>query len=435
MILIALLAAPALATELVWDGFYRGRGLVYNSLSLTDEDPSAEGTSNLGDHRLLLRPTWRISDHAAIRMDLDVLPLVLWGESSAVYTDPVTGDVLGAAQVDGVATANTNMSALRAWGEGSAEIKGYPIKVSMGRMPMHWGAGILWNDGTDPGSEYGDTIDRFQVSAQIEQVFVMTALDVQQEGFLGVPDDMQAVSFAVGFRNETIGLGLLNNFRWQSAYSYQAYTADLWGMAKLGPIGVELEAAGVFGGGDLDNGANDLSIVGIGLMARGGYEAEKFGFKAELGVATGDPDPTDKDIRTFTFDRDHNVGLFMFEEVMPTLEAGVMTASNAGRDTEQAVMGEGVSNAFYIRPSAHYRFAPSWEVELAWVNAGTAKGAEGYEGSYGNEFDLGVTLAPHPHISLGTTFGLFLPGRVFRAENAVFNQYALGARVVGTVAF
>lgn len=79
MFALLLIASPAHATELVWQGYYRGRALLYDSLSLSDSNANAEGTSNSFDHRLLLRPSWMISDHAAIHAEVDVFKLALWG--------------------------------------------------------------------------------------------------------------------------------------------------------------------------------------------------------------------------------------------------------------------------------------------------------------------------------------------------------------------
>lgn len=440
VIALLFLSAPALAGELTWEGFYRGRGLLFDSLSLSDSNPNAEGTSNSFDHRLLLRPSWMISDHAAIHAQVDVFKLTLWGDTADTYTDPVTGEVIAVAQADGVTTDGSGLQAVRGWGEAYTSWG----RFSMGRMPMQWGAGILWNDGNDVTDEFGDSADRFQVTTKVGPVFVMGAYDVQYEGFLGAPDDMQAVSLAVGYRTETVGLGMLNNYRFrpEEPYAYQAYTGSLWALAEMGPIKAELEGVGVFGGGDFDTGANDISVMAFGLMAKGDYQGEKLGISGEFGVATGDDDPTDEKLTAFTFDRDHNVGILLFEEPLPTLQTSVMNDSNAGRSTDAAQSGEGINNAIYFRPAIRYKLIPQLEAEAAWLVAGRADSegsSESAEG-YGNELDFSLRVDPHPHVWLQGTVGVLLPGPLYTEYEdeelgGGFDQPAVGVRILGAVEF
>jgi hypothetical protein len=447
--LLSLLATgPAHAGELAWEGFYRGRGLLYDSLSLSDSNESTEGMSEYFDHRMSLRPTWRISEHAALHAQLEVNAYTVWGSDAATYVDPVTGEAISVAEADGVATSDFSLQAPRAWAEANTKVGTF----SMGRMPLHWGAGVLWNDGNAVLAEYGDTADRVQYNGRFGPVFVLAAWDVQYEGFLGQEDDMQSASLALGYRSETAGVGLLNNYRYQSDQDdddqlgtgpWQQYTGDLWGFTRLGPVQIELEAVGEFGGGDLDTGANDIGLMAFGGMVRADWQGEKFGLGLEGGFATGDADPTDEKVRTFTFDRDHNVALLMFEEVMPTLEPAVLNAdTNEGRALDAALSGDGVSNALYLRPAARYTLLPGLQAEAAWIGALRAKGAtvEEDRGGYGSEFDVSLRYDPHPHVWVQGTFGVLLPGKYYSGYEDEdfgdgFDTTAIGARVVGVVEF
>lgn len=449
LLLTALLSSsPASAMELTWEGYYRARGLLYDSLSLSNTNAASEGTSNYLDHRLLLRPNWLLTPNAAVHAQIDLLPLTRWGEQPATYVDPVTGETVATAFTDGVSTSGPDISGIRAWGEGKFEIRDVPVRIQMGRMPLHWGAGVLWNNGNDVLAEYGDSADRLQVDTRFGPVFVMAAWDVQFEGFLGVPDDMQSASLALGYRSETVGVGLLNNYRYQPSLGYSAYTGDVWGFAQLGPVRAEVEAIGVFGSGDLDLNAdgtadaNDVSVSAMGVMVRGGYQMEKLAINAEFGVASGDGDTTDNKLKAFTFDRDHNVGLLLFEEPLPTLESAVVNDTNDGRTTEAAVTGEGVSNAIYFNPRISYRFFPALQAELGWVGAIQAKSpADGSRpGGYGSEFDLSIRVDPVPHVFGVGTVGVFLPGAFYRDYNdpdlgGGFDRPVVGLRFVGGVEF
>lgn len=441
-LLTALISSPAHATELTWEGYYRARGLLYNSLSLSDTNAQAEGTSNSFDHRLLLQPTWRISSDTAVHAQLDVLSLTTWGQNADVYVDPVTGESIATASADGVGVASNNLNALRAWGEASFHLGNVPLRLAMGRMPLQWGAGILWNSGDAIDGEYGDTADRLELSTRFGPVFMVAGWNVGFEGFLGVPDDLQTATLGIGYRNERAGVGLLSAYRYQPSLGFQSYTGDLWGAAALGPVDVELEMTGVFGGGDLDTGANDISLSAFGLMAHGKYNGEKLGFGGEIGVATGDADPNDQSIKTFSFDRDHNIALMLFEEPLPTLESTVVNDTNGGRTTEAALTGDGISNAVYFRPAVSYKLKPELQVELAWIGALEAKAATDSNrgNSYGNEFDLSLRYDPIPHVFGIGTAGVLLPGGYYREYTdeelgSGFDKPAIGLRFMGGIEF
>lgn len=435
--LLALLPSVS-ASELVWDGYYRGRGLFYDSLSLSDSNVAAEGGSQFLDHRLLLQPSFLISEHAALHAQIDVFAYTLWGDRADTYVDPVTGETIAIAQADGVASADVGLRATRAWGEAITPIG----RFAAGRMPMHWGSGILWNNGDAVDAEYGDTADRVQFNTRVGPVFVLAAWDVQFEGFLGEGDDMQSASLALGYRSETAGVGLLNNYRYQTSQKWQAYTGDVWGFADLGPVRIELEGVGVFGGGNLDTGANDVTVMAFGAMLNAAYKAEKLGLGIEAGVATGDADPTDKEVHAFSFDRDHNVALLLFEEPLPTLQTTVLNETNQGRTTDAAISGEGISNALYLRPHVSYKLMPELEAELGWITATQAKGpaSVGGRGGYGNEIDLSLRYDPFPHVWVQGTAGILLPGKYYSLyENtdfgSGFDKSAFAGRLLGVIEF
>lgn len=442
MLVLALAAATsAHAAELTWEGFYRGRGLIFDSLSLSTTNEYAEGTSHYFDHRLLLKPSFLASEHASVHAQLDVFQLLQFGAQPDTYVDPVSGEQRAVPEVDGVATPGVGLAAVRAWAEGYTPYG----RFSIGRMPMQWGSGILWNDGTATDAEHGDSADRIAFSTRVGPVFGMLAWDVHYEGLLAGDDDMQAASLALGYRTETAGIGLLNNYRYRDAEpsTWQGYTGDLWAFAELGPMRVELEGVGIFAGGDLDEDTNDVTVMSFGVMARGRYTASKFWIGAEFGAASGDEDNSDSAIHTFSFDRDHNVGILLFEESMPTLEAPVANDANGGRTYDAVLTGDGIGNAIYFRPEVRYRIVPEVEAGLAWLTATEAQGQDEHEttaGGYGNEFDLVVRADPYPHVFAELTVACFLPGPYYTSETdpdlgGGFNATTWGGRVLAGVEF
>ncbi|MFH1464289.1 MAG: hypothetical protein ABIO70_07870 [Pseudomonadota bacterium] len=446
--LVALiLAIPgARAAELEWAGHYRARGLLYDSLSLSDTNPQAEGTSNLLDHRLRLEPRFHITERVGIFAQLDALSLVPWGEQPEAWQDPVTGDttylaydqtLVAPTSTDGGA-APASVAITRAWGEVYTDIG----QVRFGRVPLHWGAGIWENAGLGADDEYGDTADRVQFTSRIGLIYLMAAYDVNYEGYLNVPDDMQSANLAVSYQTESLGLGFHNQYRWQPSQDLSLYTGDLWLKAELGPAEIEAEAVGVFGSGNLGGGINDVRIASVGAMLRGEATFDKLVVGAELGLATGDGDPTDSTIKTFTFDRDHNVSLLMFEEPLPTLEATTANENNGGRDYDAVRTGEGIRNALYLRPQVGYRFLPTLRADLAVFGAQAAKlpEAQSDDKGYGWEIDATVTYAPYEHFQLRGMAGVMFPGRYYSSYEDTelgggFDKPAIGGLLQGTVSF
>jgi hypothetical protein len=164
LLLLASTVPSAHATELIWDGHYRSRADLYSSLSLSDENAQSEGLSSYLDHRLLLQPTWHLTNRVRIHSQLDLLRGVPWGSEIVAGTDPVSGDSISPLLGSTVQSTTTddegatlyNLAVTRVWSEVDTPVG----VVKFGRMPLHWGSGMVWNAGTDFASEYGDTMDR-----------------------------------------------------------------------------------------------------------------------------------------------------------------------------------------------------------------------------------------------------------------------------------
>ncbi len=447
MLLPLLLAVTtARATDLEWEGHLRTRGLLYDSLSLSDENPQAEGRSAWVDTRLRLRPRWVLSDRVALHAQVDLLDLVPWGVQPEAWTDPATGEDTSLAWEDTVVSPTADdggalplgLSVGRAWAEVYTGIG----RLRFGRIPLRWGTGIWLNDGNAPDGEYGDTADRLQFTSRVGVVYVTAAWDVQSEGYLNVPDDMQTANLAVAYETETTGVGFYNRYRFQPSQKFGAYTGDLWFHALLGPARIDAEVVGTFGNGNLEGGANDVQIAAVGAVLAAEVDLDRFLGGVEGGLATGDADPDDQVIRTFAFDRDHNVSLFLFEEPMPTLQAAVANATNQGREYGAVRTGEGIRNALYVRPHLGYRILPTLTGDVALLAARAAKlpESESDRSGYGLEVDLSLRYEPWDHVGFQGVLGAFVPGKYFSGFEdpelgGDFSRTALGGMLMGAVEF
>ncbi len=446
---LLLLASPAYALELVWEGHYRAEGHLYDSLSLSRDNTNAEGLSSWLDHKARLRPGFLLSERVGMFTQLDLLPSVMWGQSPGGGTDLTTGSSLPLVYDQSVNPPTTteggatlqNLRVSRVWGEVWFPKVG---TLRFGRMPVQWGSGLVFNAGNDPGDDYGDTEDRVSFTGLAGPVHIMGAVGLPYEGYVNENDGLRAVSGSVAHLAEQAAVGFYSTYRWQSQEDQKVglWIGDLWGKAELGPVEVETELASVFGRGDLDTGANDVSIMAFGGQLTGGLELDKLHLGLNLGFATGDGDTEDKKLRAFAFDPDYDVGLMMFEQPMPVLAASVATDSNEGRNLSALRTHNGLSNALYLRPSVGYSLRPDLAVHLSFLAAQTAKLPEDQaaEKGYGSELDLNVDYRPFDHFRVDWTGGLFFPGSYYSnyehpTLGGDFGRMAVGSRVQAVVEF
>jgi hypothetical protein len=446
-LLLISLAKPAHATELTWDGHYRARGDLYNSLSLSTENSQAEGLSSAIDHRFRLQPTWHLSHAVRIQTQFDLLRGVNWGDQAVAPIDPVTGDTLSTmlgesvqppTTEDGGATLS-NLSLTRLW----TEIDTAYGMVQFGRMPLHWGSGMVWNAGNRAQDDYGDTMDRVQFTGKTGLVYLTGAYEARVENFVGEQDDFHGFTGQVLYQTEQGGVGSTHNLRLlRGDESFRLYTGDIWAAAQLGSAEIEAEFAATLGRGDLDTGENDLSIASFGGHIRGGFTGNGLRLGLAAGFATGDADPDDSSIKTFSFDPDFNLGLMLFEEAMPILEPSVMNDSNGGRNTSAIRLGEGVSNALFLKPRVGYQLNDTAYADLYVLAANQAKPPEGFEDQKGYGMEIGAHLSYRPmaHVDLSGTTAVFLPGTYFseyehETLGGDFNSTAYGARIIASVEF
>ncbi|HJN72691.1 MAG TPA: hypothetical protein QGF58_02040 [Myxococcota bacterium] len=450
LLYLLTLLTTASAAEVEFHGHYRARGLIYDSLSLSEDNPNLLGRTSFVDHRLRLSPAIHASSRVGVFAQIDMLPLTVWGDSTNTWTDPVTGDAIAMAYADGVAPYGDaadgtsylrNIQLTRAYADVYTEYG----RVRFGRMPIDWGAGVLFDDGNDPLDEYGDTGDRLQFTTRVGPVYVMGAYELINEGLLDrdeLEDAMNAADLAVAWQTETLGVGLYNRLRFQGSPQFRAYNGSVWAHVEMGPANVDAEIVGVFGRGDLDTGVNDIQIMAAGGVIEGSIDIDKIYGGLQFGLATGDTDPNDNVLRTFTFDRDYNIALMMFEEPMPVLAPAVINDANGGRDLDAVRTGDGISNALFLRPHIGYHLRPDLSADLAYIGARALQLPEDEQADrgYGQEFDLSLTYSPFEHFSATGTAGAFLPGPYYEnyeheTLGGDFDAPSFGGRLVLTAEF
>lgn len=426
-----LLATPSQAAEVQFEGAYRARARVFDTLSLDRDLADAEGMSAYVQHRLWLRPRFILSDQAAVFLDFKGLDNVVWGNRSTVGTSIVPGapptyqSEITAPVTDPTSTESDGTKALqdftlwRAWGQVHTGIGDF----SFGRMPLHWGTGLWLNDGisvTPHFADSGDSADRIQWDYRvIDQFTVRLALDVQAENFINSVDDTTAFNAALAYDTETVSAGMYGQLQHtvnggEDAGKFNLFTADAYADIELGKLRATTEVVGQFGAGDYTEDYEDITVSAIGAILRATLDLNPMVLQVEGGLATGDG-ANDQAQHTFSFDEDYSVGLMIFEQPMPTLAATLGSVENGNRSLDKALSGTAVSNAMYLKPTIRRTLLDGLDVRASWLGARIAKLPDSQIGreSYGMEFQVGADYNAIDHVDFGFTMGTFLPGTYY----------------------
>lgn len=416
-------AGSASAVELRLDGYYRARANLFHSLSLDADASGYEGTRSFFEHRLRLAPQLRINPAVHVFADFDLLSALPFGAKAegdvAVGTESSDGTAFAAPEAfsESVIPGEDYRQSIfvrRAW----AELYTPWVDLKVGRMGNHWGMGLLANDGGCDTCDYGDTVDRIMVStSKIDPVRISVAVDTRAEGFINRDDDTHSFLVSGGYLGEVHKVGAW--VRWTRKPSDKANVlhADLWGKTRLGPISAELEAVLTWGRLlETDIGIEDLRVLSGGGALDAALAIHPWEVGFELGLATGDKDPTDAAWHTFRFDRDHDVALILFEQPLPQFERGDgADVDNGNLDTTRVMAPEGVSNAFYFAPRFRIDARENLRFSIDLLLAAPLV-KEQFVGSpklYGFEADFGARWRLAGAFELGGRAGLLIPGDVF----------------------
>lgn len=293
-----------------------------------------------------------------------------------------------------------------------------PVGVSAGLTTSHWGLGMLANDGAhDPEfgrADFGDRVLRVRVATrpfgkgEFPLGFSLAADRVVQddlvhagalsEGGQVAWQGLAAVLLAPKNGNK---LGLYGVYRNQLEPVLDGETegrttrlgvVDVFGQASL-PLGqlqlrVGGEAAEVAGHttrSETYNSTDGLDIVSGGATgyfgvagaartkvvdatgATGTQKRDLWSAKVRMGWASGDGDPDDDVSNDFTFDRDYDAGMLLFDEQAGGIEAAnyalVSDPANTGHtpDGAEVTVTEGsVKRASFLQPVVDFQ-------PMAWL--------------------------------------------------------------------
>ena len=309
-----------------------------------------------------------------------------------------------------------------------------------GQMTSHWGQGLVANDGRQGGvfrpSFNRDIVERLLFSVRpfagtgnaSEGLRLTFGMDVVwsddnallEEGDLAL-QGVTSIAFGLPDRG---WLGMYAALREQEdadgdrleVLVLDGAGAWRWALDDANSIAVAGEVAGVMGSTDrvtseAVDGAVDIESLGA-VASLTWAHASGLELKLEGGYASGDADPHDGVLRTFSFDPSRRVGMVLFEEVLSRMSAHgadrVMDPELSGqppRGAEGIATGGRVHNAVYVAPTLRlqatpgllFHFGALWARSMAPVQdpyqTALAGGVlTGPRGRTGGAADLGVEI-------------------------------------------
>jgi len=436
------------AADVDFQGYYRARDQIFSTLSVDSSLPGALGTSAWIEHRFWLRPRILINDKIGVFADIKGLDNVVWGQQPAPWFDPASGGSQPLVYTDDL-TAPTSatdptvplfdLTLWHVWGE--VHLGNQSFKI--GRMPLQWGAGVWQNDGLGFNGEYGDTADRIQWEGLVnDQIYTSLAFDVNSRGLVNQTDATWSMNGMAAWRTEQVKAGV--NLQYRRSVSsdvgqnpFDLFTADLALDGTLGPLTFRLEALAHTGSGDFDTGLNDITVAAGGGVVDLGLTTPNFDARFRYALATGDKNPTDSHLKTFTFDRDYNFGLILFEQPMPTLAASAsstVTDPNGIYDYSLTQTGIGVSNAMIFAPEISRTVFDKVKFKAMGVFAMPAAHPTTptyvHRRYYGSEIDVSAAYVGLEHLDLVLTGAAFIPGGyITNVDNLGLNGTVFGGQL------
>jgi uncharacterized protein (TIGR04551 family) len=143
----------------------------------------ANNTQTMANMRLRLQPEIHVTDGIAVHAQIDVFDNLIMGSTPAGYASSrITGSSpwapYGAASQTQVTPTDTNslspaITVSRAWAEVTNTTLG---QLRFGRMPWHWGLGILSNAGNGIDSDFQTHVDRIMYQFRVRPISLFAAL-------------------------------------------------------------------------------------------------------------------------------------------------------------------------------------------------------------------------------------------------------------------
>lgn len=414
-----------------FEGNFRSEMAYLKSLGLgiAGQEPSKAYLSA----RALLQPNLIIDDHFSLRSQWNLLTSSNFtpdarqglgnGQGAYIFGDPDT----------------TSLVLSRVWLQWVSDFG----VLRVGRMPVSWGFGLVWDAGDGIWDDYQTTYDRLEYRLHLGHMIGALAYSKpKKKSLLSNLSDSENYTVYLRYENPEmeVDAGVIFEKQVRSSGQAQEYlTNDPATVASLGfPAGSRAnypsentvvdfylkKTLKYFTlGGDVawtsgsafdynsDNVKDDFEA--FALLANVTYDSHSIKAFVEGLYASGDSDLNSGRLDGFVIlNRNRRAGFLLGRHLLGSQHVNSTYPNGSTDNGSFAAYSDANSYAglFYIRPGFQVRWSSEWSsgVELVWARkAASASG----QNSLGVELDIGTDYQVYKNCNLGFQFGVLFPGK------------------------
>lgn len=165
----------------------------------TPEHRYDRGADTLAGANLRLRyqPTLHVNENIRVHSTMDILDNLVLGSTPDGGRPDAALEMFSETQVPPTAGVNGYQNSVRVkrvWGEWRNLVG----LTTFGRMPHHWGLGLVANSGDCLDCNFGDVVDRISHTVELFDTYLTVAWDFPAEGFTGFPGEHDPLNQRLG---------------------------------------------------------------------------------------------------------------------------------------------------------------------------------------------------------------------------------------------
>ncbi len=471
------LSATIARADLEWSGMYRVEGDAIGNPQL---DNRVAKDKNYGVQTLILRPKFVAADGIYIYSQFNILNSGVGGNNlGAVFGDGVGANngVPGTGIGNSSAISEYQRSEVFSVTELYMKMEQEFGDLIVGRVPLNFGLGMSYSDGSGLFDHYVDTRDAVAYKVNIGNLFIMPMFAKVYGGDLGniynnpVNSDLSGADGIEEWdlqaeyddpdSNTSIGLFYQNRMASPAGNDTPEYPVSISAQPNtVQPDRMDIKNVNVFykkksknysagfeaglqsGNFGVDNvDGNNVKLGGFGAVVEYSYtpQTSKWGFGVKAGLATGGDPRTDTQYEGFIFNQNYDVALLLFNQ--PLGQADLLHTSLIGRRDAVGNSGSGpssdpsvdddpdteaISNVYYLSPSITRIFSDRWSgtatLTGAWLDNSTVTEGNPTTNSlsyYNTSSDLGYELDITANYQVSKSImwqnevGVLLPGQAW----------------------
>lgn len=421
--------AVAHALDLDWTGDFRAENHWISNYRMNSSNaqsggysiPGPDGKAQFQTLFFRLRPRAIVNDNVYLRSEL-------WfgNPATGFFGDAAPGADL--ARYNSTFSSGSAVSAQRFWAEVLTDIG----NVHVGRAPLNWGLGLVWNAGDGLYDRFQSTGDMIRMVSKFGAFSFSPAAVKYTAGNSVSGGGTSEYAIALKYENpddefeggvnfiRRVGAGF-GSFAVGGSGDSNSNTWDIFTRKKLGKAEISAEAPITTG----KISGTDASTYALALEGR--YSAtDILNFSAKAGHVPGQSGDQSK-IRGYQLHPNYKTGLILFN-----YQFANFNVANIGPNATASVFNAPITNANYLQLGTEYTsgkwvFRGSWLYARAseaapasgqyfnqWTRTFETNAGAAQSNSLGWELDAGTTLKWDDHFEFKADAGMFMPGDFFK---------------------